>query len=69
MSLDECDSQLLHAKLDYYAQPCCFIIQQLGLLYPWNLAQIEYCTDIVCLLARSGGLPAALATSIRQACQ
>jgi len=44
---DESDSQLLHTKLDYPAQLYCPVIQQLGLSYQWNLAQIEYSTDIV----------------------
>jgi hypothetical protein len=44
---DESDSKLLHAKLDHYAQLYCPVIQQLGLSYQWNLAQIEYSTDIV----------------------
>jgi len=44
---DESDTRLLHHKLDRYAQLFCPVVQQLGLSYQWNLAQVEYATDIV----------------------
>jgi hypothetical protein len=44
---DESDSRLLHEKLDHYARRVCPAIESLGVAYQWNLAQIEYATDIV----------------------
>jgi hypothetical protein len=44
---DESDSRLLHEKLDHYARLFCPPIESLGVAYQWNLAQVEYATDIV----------------------
>jgi hypothetical protein len=44
---DESDSRLLHEKLDHYARLFCPAIESLGVAYQWNLAQVEYATDIV----------------------
>ncbi len=44
---DESDSRLLHEKLDHYARLFCPPIESLGVDYRWNLAQVEYATDIV----------------------
>jgi hypothetical protein len=44
---DESDSRMLHEKLDFYARRFCPAIEQLGVAYQWNLAQVEYATDIV----------------------
>jgi hypothetical protein len=44
---DECETRALHEKLDHYAQLFCPAIRTLGLSYQWNLAQVEYATDIV----------------------
>jgi hypothetical protein len=44
---DESDSRLLHEKLDHYARLFCPPIESLGVDYQWNLAQVEYATDIV----------------------
>jgi DNA-binding MarR family transcriptional regulator len=44
---DESDTQMLHARLDHYAQLYCPVVHALGLSYQWNLAQVEYSTDIV----------------------
>jgi hypothetical protein len=44
---DESDSRLLHEKLDQYARRFCPPIESLGVSYQWNLAQVEYATDIV----------------------
>jgi hypothetical protein len=44
---DESDSQLLHHKLDEVAHRFCPAISLLGLSYQWNVAQVEYSTDIV----------------------
>jgi hypothetical protein len=44
---DESDTRLLHERLDRYAQLFCPVVQQLGLSYQWNLAQVEYATDVV----------------------
>jgi hypothetical protein len=44
---DESDTRLLHETLDHDAQMFCPVVQQLGLSYQWNLAQVEYATDIV----------------------
>jgi hypothetical protein len=44
---DESDSRLLHEKLDRYARLFCPPIESLGVDYQWNLAQVEYATDIV----------------------
>ena len=44
---DESDSRLLHAKLDEYARLFCPALETLGVAYQWNLAQVEYATDVV----------------------
>lgn len=44
---DESDSRLLHERLDHYARLFCPPTQSLGVAYQWNLAQVEYATDIV----------------------
>jgi hypothetical protein len=44
---DESDSRLLHEKLDHYARRFCPPVESLGVAYQWNLAQVEYATDIV----------------------
>src|SRR5262245_5979797 len=44
---DESDSRLLHAKLDHYAHLFCPVLQALRVAYRWNLAQVEYATDLV----------------------
>ena len=44
---DESDTRVLHEKLDQYARMFCPVIDALGLRYPWNLAQVEYSTDLV----------------------
>jgi hypothetical protein len=44
---DESDTHLLPEKLDHYAQMFCPVVPQLGLSYQWNLAQVEYATDVV----------------------
>jgi hypothetical protein len=44
---DECETRVLHEKLDHYARLFCPAIRTLGLSYQWNLAQVEYATDIV----------------------
>ena len=44
---DESDTRLIHERLDHYAQMFCPAIKALGLSYDWNLAQVEYATDIV----------------------
>lgn len=44
---DESDTRVIHEKLDQYARMFCPAIEMLGLSYQWNLAQVEYATDIV----------------------
>lgn len=44
---DECETRMVHAKLDHYAHMFCPVIDELKLSYQWNLAQVEYSTDIV----------------------
>jgi hypothetical protein len=44
---DESDSRVLHEKLDHYALLFRPPIASLGVAYQWNLAQVEYATDIV----------------------
>ena len=44
---DESETRLLHEKLDFYASRFCPAIRELGLSYQWNLAQVEYASDVV----------------------
>ena len=44
---DASDTRVLHEKLDQYARMFCPVIDSLGLRYQWNLAQVEYSTDLV----------------------
>jgi len=44
---DESDTRLIHEKLDHYARQFCPAIEELALSYQWNLAQVEYATDVV----------------------
>jgi uncharacterized membrane protein YfbV (UPF0208 family) len=44
---DESDTRFIHEKLDHYAQQFCPAIKTLSLSYQWNLAQVEYSTDVV----------------------
>jgi len=44
---NESDTRALHEKLDHYARLYCPVVATLGLSYQWNLAQVEYATDIV----------------------
>ncbi len=45
--MDESETRLLHEKLDCYASCFCPAMRRLGLSYQWNLAQVEYATDVV----------------------
>jgi hypothetical protein len=44
---DDSATRVLHEKLDHYARLYCPVVGTLGLSYQWNLAQVEYSTDIV----------------------
>jgi len=44
---DESDTRLVHERLDHYARQFCPAVAMLDLSYQWNLAQVEYATDIV----------------------
>ena len=44
---DESDTRLVHEKLDHYARLFCPAIGMLAVSYQWNLAQVEYATDII----------------------
>jgi hypothetical protein len=44
---DESDTRLVHEKLDHYARLFCPAIGMLAVSYHWNLAQVEYATDVV----------------------
>jgi hypothetical protein len=43
----EWKSELLHAKLDRFAQLYCPVVTELNLAYNWSLMQVEYATDIL----------------------
>lgn len=38
---------LIHKKLDQFAQMFCPVINELGLRYHWSIMQVEYATDII----------------------
>ena len=41
------DIEKLHAKLDYFAQQYCPVVNTLNLQYSWSLMQAEYATDLI----------------------
>lgn len=47
---------MVHRKLDEFAERYCAVIQQFGLSYHWSLDQVEFATDIV--FARQADLQA-----------
>ena len=53
---DEFSVEMLHRKLDEFAQRYCPIIKQFELSYHWSLDQVEFATDVV--FARQGDLQA-----------
>ena len=53
---DRFSVQLLHGKLDEFADRYCPVVRQFGLSYHWSLDQVEFATDIV--LARQADLQA-----------
>lgn len=44
---DEFSVELLHRKLDEFAQRYCPVVEQFGLSYHWSLDQVEFASDIV----------------------
>jgi hypothetical protein len=44
---DEFQVEMLHRKLDGFAERYCPVVKQFGLNYHWSLNQVEFATDIV----------------------
>jgi hypothetical protein len=44
---DEFRVEMLHRKLDVFADRYCPVVRQLGLNYHWSLDQVEFATDVV----------------------
>ena len=53
---DNFSVEMVHGKLDEFAERYCAVIQQFGLSYHWSLDQVEFATDIV--FARQADLQA-----------
>jgi hypothetical protein len=53
---DEFRVEMLHRKLDEFADRYCPVVKQFGLSYHWSLDQVEFATDIV--FQRQGDLQA-----------
>ena len=44
--------EVLHCKLDEFADRYCPVIRQFGLTYHWSLDQVEFATDVVFVAAK-----------------
>jgi hypothetical protein len=44
---NECDIEILHRRLDEFAQRYCPVVTDLKLTYYWSIMQAEYATDLV----------------------
>src|ERR1700689_2409112 len=44
---DDFRVEMLHRKLDGFADRYCAVVKQFGLNYHWSLDQVEFATDIV----------------------
>jgi len=53
---DSFSVELLHRKLDEFAQRFCPVVGRLGLRYHWSLGEVEFASDIV--FAQQGELQA-----------
>ena len=62
---DHFSVEMLHRKLDQFADRYCPVIRQFGLSYHWSLDQVEFATDIV--FARQADLQAIYDRLIRAA--